>query len=308
MNICNPWPEPVGIIGAGAVGLAMARALVANGVPLAGIGSRDPAHAAQTYAPLLAGNPWATPTYEALFHTPTEIVAQARLIFLAVPDGALAAVAATLPWRTDQWAVHCAGAQPAASIAAAVAPARAGAFHPLAAFPRPLPGQLIPPDRFAGRVVALDGPEDMVAALHALAERLGGLPLVVPPSARAGYHLAASLASNALVALVAQATDVWTSVGLDPALALPALVPLIASTQANLAHIGLPAALTGPIARGDATTVARHLALLSADPSLSSIAATYRLLGQRALTLAREQGHADPAALDEIARLLNEGW
>jgi predicted short-subunit dehydrogenase-like oxidoreductase (DUF2520 family) len=306
VNTSDPWPGPVGIIGAGAVGLALARALAASGVPLAGIGSRDPDHAAHVYAPLLAGNPWATATYSALFRAPREVVQQAQLIFLTVPDGMLGEVAADLPWRAEQWAVHCAGAQPAASIAAAVAPAQAGAFHPLAALPRPLPGQLIPADRFAGRVVALDGPDDVVGGLRALAERLGSVPLVVPPAARAGYHLAASLASNALVALVAQAVDVWTTVGLDPALALPALVPLIASTQANLAQLGLPAALTGPIARGDATTVARHLALLAADPALSAIAATYRLLGRRALALAREQGRIDPAKLDEIARLLDD--
>jgi predicted short-subunit dehydrogenase-like oxidoreductase (DUF2520 family) len=66
----------------------------------------------------------------------------------------------------------------------------------------------------------------------------------------------------------------------------------------------LPAALTGPIARGDAATVARHLAALASDPALNEIAAVYRLLGRRALALARAQGRADAAALAAIAALL----
>jgi predicted short-subunit dehydrogenase-like oxidoreductase (DUF2520 family) len=140
--------------------------------------------------------------------------------------------------------------------------------------------------------------------LTALAERLDGRPLVVPASARNAYHLAASLASNAFVALEAMATDIWRAAGLDGDLALPALFPLIASTAGNLTRVGLPAALTGPIARGDVATVARHLAALTGDPELADILTVYQRLGRRAVELARAQGHAAPEALDAIQSLL----
>lgn len=301
MNISDPWPTPIGIIGAGAVGLALAHAFAVAGLPLVGVGARNPDQVIADYTAWLAIAPAQPPIP---VRSPQAIAAVARLVVLAVPDGALPTLAADLAWQPDQWVVHCAGSQPAASIAAAVAPAQAGAFHPLAAFPRPTPGLPPPPDPFAGCVIALDGPEPVVAGLRALALRLGSVPLLVPPAARAAYHLAASLASNALVALVAEAVDIWHSAGLAADLALPALLPLIASTEANLARVGLPTALTGPIARGDAATVARHLAALTADPTLAEIAAVYRLLGRRALALARAQGRANPAALDAIAALL----
>ncbi len=291
MNTSDLWPTPAGIIGAGAVGLALAHTLRTAGIPLAGIGSRAPAR--------LAADALPSPVL-----MPAEVVAQARLIFLTVPDAAIASVAAEHAWQAEQWVVHCAGSQSAALISEIVKPAQAGAFHPLASFPRPAPGKPFGENLFAGHVIALDGPAPVVAGLRALAEQLDGRPLVVPPEARASYHLAASLASNALVALVADAVEIWRHAGLDADLALPALLPLIASTQANLARTGLPAALTGPVARGDAPTVARHLAAL-ATPELAEIAAVYRLLGRRAVMLARAEGRVDPAKLDEIERMLN---
>lgn len=154
-------------------------------------------------------------------------------------------------------------------------------------------------------VIALDGSPEVVAGLWALAERLGGRPLVVTAAARPAYHLAASLASNALVALVAQAVEIWQMAGLAGELALPALLPLIASTQANLARVGLPQALTGPISRGDVATVARHIAVLGSAASLAEIAASYRALGLRAVTLARAQGRVPASDLEAIAALLD---
>ncbi len=308
-NISDPpasdWPDPlapdwhrtvrlpVGIIGAGAVGCALAHAFLAADVVLAGIGTSDPARTAQFIDPPLVVSPAA-------------VIAAARLIFLTIPDDVLTTVARQYHWRKDQWVVHCAGSQPAALLSAEVAPAQAGAFHPLASFARPLPGSPPAQNLLAGHVVALDGPPPLVSALTALAERLGARPLAVPSAARAAYHLAASLASNALVALVAEAVAVWRSADLDPDLALPALLPLIASTQANLERVGLPDALTGPIARGDVATVSRHLAALAATPDLAPIATVYRALGMQAVALARAQGRADPVALDAIEHMLGE--
>jgi predicted short-subunit dehydrogenase-like oxidoreductase (DUF2520 family) len=279
---------PIGIIGAGAVGLALARALVTVGLPPILIGARQPT----TFDPTLTPVPIATGA---------EVVAHARLVFLAVPDDAIVAVAQGLPWRADQWVAHCAGSQPADLLTTVVAPAQAAAFHPLAAFTRPTLPPAPQENALAGRVIALDGAPLVVAGLRALALHLGGQPLAVPPTARPGYHLAASLASNALVALLAEAVDTWRAAGLPEDLALPALLPLIASTQANLARVGLPTALTGPIARGDVATVARHLRVLADDPDLAII---YRLLGLRAVALARDMGRVAPATLAAIAALL----
>lgn len=293
MNISDSWPTPIGIIGAGAVGGALCRALVTCSVPVVGVGARATTHLSQSL--------WPVPIL-----TPDEVMAQARLVFLTVPDSAITSVAAALPWRSDQWVVHCAGSQPADLLTAHIVPAQAGAFHPLIALPRATSPMVTGENAFTGRVIATDGPAAVIAGLSALAEKLGARALTVPAEARAAYHLAASLVSNLFMALVAQAGDVWSAAGLPPELALPALLPLISSTHDALANVGLPLALVGPVARGDVVTIEHHLAVLAADPALADVAATYRALVRRSLALARDLGRATPAALAAIGELIAE--
>ncbi len=293
MNTSDPWPTPVGIIGAGAVGTALCRALVTCGVSVLGVGARHPARVSAASLP-------------APIRTPAEVVAGARLLFLAVPDSAITSVAGEHHWRAEQWVVHCAGSQPADLLTPFIAPAQAGALHPLAAFPRGTAPVVPGENAFAGRVVAVDGAAEVISGLTALVERLGARAITVPAEARAAYHLAASLVSNLFMALVAQARDVWSAAGLPKDLALPALLPLIASTHAALTDVGLPAALVGPVARGDVVTIQRHLAVLTADPALADVAVTYRALVRRAVALARDLGRASPDALDAIAALVGE--
>jgi predicted short-subunit dehydrogenase-like oxidoreductase (DUF2520 family) len=287
-----PWPEPIGIIGAGAVGVALARALVAAEIPIIGVGVRDAARvAAEISVPLLAI---------------TRIVADAGTVILAVPDDVIVPVARAYTWRAGQWVIHCAGSQPAALLAEAAAPAAAGAWHPLAAFARPGSGPPPTISPFVDHIIAIDGDEAVSAGLAALARALGGTPLTVPPEARAIYHLAAVLTSAGIVTALAEARVAWQVVGLDPALALPALLPLAASTVGNLERIGLPDALSGPVARGDVATVARHLAALAAQPDLAEPAAYYRQVTKSALEIAAAQGHATSERLAEIRRLISE--
>jgi len=291
--ISDPWPTPIGIIGAGAVGTALCRALVTCGVTVVGVGVRQPTRVTPDSlpAPILA---------------PTEVVATARLIFLTVPDSAIVAVAGDFPWQAEQWIIHCAGSQPADILTNLVAPAQAGAFHPLAAFPRPTAPIAAVENGFTGRVIAVDGPAALVGGLTLLAERLGARAITVPAAARAAYHLSASLVSNLYMALVAQAQDVWATAGLPADLALSALLPLIASTHAALERVGLPDALVGPVARGDVVTIARHMAVLTADPLLVDVARTYRALVRRSVALARDLGRTSATSLDAIAALVAE--
>jgi predicted short-subunit dehydrogenase-like oxidoreductase (DUF2520 family) len=105
----------------------------------------------------------------------------------------------------------------------------------------------------------------------------------VPAGARARYHAAATIAANHLVALLAQAMRVADDAGVPPA----ALLPLVRATVDNVDALGPAGALTGPVARGDADTVARHL-----DALTDRDAALYRALAREALELS---GRDDPA-------------
>ena len=85
---------------------------------------------------------------------------------------------------------------------------------------------------------------------------------------------------------------------------LAALLPLLRSTVDNLETAGLPAALTGPLVRGDRGTVARHLAALA--EAAPEVAAVYRALGLAALGLVSERGELDADALTALRTLLDD--
>jgi predicted short-subunit dehydrogenase-like oxidoreductase (DUF2520 family) len=112
-------------------------------------------------------------------------------------------------------------------------------------------------------------------------------PFEVPDHARAAYHAAASIASNLLVALEESAAEVLARAGIESGREL--LTPLVLRSAANWAERG-PAALTGPIARGDAATAERHTeALRELAPELLPM---YEELAGRARVLATEAGRA----------------
>lgn len=264
------WPR-IAFVGAGRAATALALALTEAGVPVVAVQSRSRG-SAEALARQIAGCQVG----------PSE---SADLVLLTVPDSVIAEVAASLPWRVGQFAVHCAGSfGPDVLAPAARAGAVVGAWHPLQSLARanvPLQGV-----RFA-----IDAPTPLDALLTALTEAVGGVALTLPPSGRTVYHLGATIVSNYAVTLVALAAELWSTLGLDRATAVAALAPLLAGTAANLHDLGLPEALTGPIVRGDVATVDQHLAALQARaPELVPL---YRDLGLVALRLARERGLAD---------------
>jgi predicted short-subunit dehydrogenase-like oxidoreductase (DUF2520 family) len=123
----------------------------------------------------------------------------------------------------------------------------------------------------------------------------------IDPARKALYHAAAVAASNYLVAVEDLAARLARAAGIPPRDALRALLPLVRGTVRNLERVGLPAALTGPVARGDAATLRAHRrALRAVDPALD---AAYAALGRLALRVAREAG-LDPRRARETARAL----
>ena len=120
------------------------------------------------------------------------------------------------------------------------------------------------------------------------------------------YHAAAALASNYIVAAIDAAAAVLASAGVSPAQAAQALVPLAEGALRNVSTHGTTDGLTGPVRRGDAQTVQRHLEALRGKPELAEI---YRALARRAVEIAaRIDGREAPdrAGLDAIRKLLVE--
>jgi predicted short-subunit dehydrogenase-like oxidoreductase (DUF2520 family) len=191
------------------------------------------------------------------------------LVVVAVPDGAVSAVAEALVPHVGAHTlvVHLSGALGVEALAAlAAAPCRVGALHPL----QTLAGAPDDAARLRGTWFAVEGDPEVAE----LARACGGHPFAVGDRAR--YHATAVVASNHLVALLGQAERLAAGAGVPVA----ALWPLVERTVENVRERGAAAALTGPVARGDADTVARHLAALPADEL-----ATYRALAREALRL-----------------------
>jgi predicted short-subunit dehydrogenase-like oxidoreductase (DUF2520 family) len=173
--------------------------------------------------------------------------AGAEVVLLCVPDGEIAAAAASV--APGRLVGHCSGA----TTLAPLAPHEAFSLHPLMTVPAE--GAV-----FAGATCAIAGSTPRaLAAAQALADELGMTAVEIADEDRAAYHAAASMASNFLVTLQAAAEEVLASAGADRQL----LVPLVRAAVENWATLGPERALTGPIARGDEETVERQRAAVA---------------------------------------------
>jgi len=209
----------------------------------------------------------------------------AELTLLATPDDALSEVVAALAargtLRRGDVVFHCSGAlssaamQPLSALGAEIA-----SIHPLRSFADP---SLATSD-FSGTYCGYEGSPTALAALLPLFERLGAHCFAIDASRKILYHAGAVLACNTLTALSEAALRSMEAAGVTRDIAWPALRPLIDGTLSNIDRLGARRALTGPVARGDATTVARQYAALEAlDPQLGAI---YRSLSALAVELA----------------------
>ncbi len=226
---------------------------------------------------------------------PHPIPSGTTIVILAVPDTALAEVSYDLAHAgvppLGCAVFHLSGALSTEVLSSVHAVGyTVGSLHPLQAVADPwLSG-----DRLIGAAFAIAGEPAAIAAARRLVDSLSGRALLVPPVRRPVYHAAAVAASNYLVALVSFAVRLMDEAGIPEQEAVPALLPLIRGTLDNLEQLGVRAALTGPIPRGDVDTVRLHLARLSEeDRSL------YCALGRELLRLAKLAG-LDEQKVEEL--------
>ena len=166
------------------------------------------------------------------------------VVIIATPDGAVAEVAAAITPVPDTVILHVSGVLGLDVLAPHERPA---SLHPLV----PLPSAAV------GRVRLRSGITFAVAGdamATTMGRALGGLCVEIDENGRAAYHAAACIASNHVVALLGQVERVAASAGLG----LDAFMPLAAAAVQDVTDLGAAAALTGPAARGDEATVARH--------------------------------------------------
>ncbi|MEV6009910.1 DUF2520 domain-containing protein [Streptomyces sp. NPDC051976] len=269
----RPARLAVGVVGAGRVGPALAAALkLAGHRPVAASGVSDASR--RRAAALLPDVPLVEPA---------AVLALADLVLLTVPDDTLPALvtglAETGAVRPGQLLVHTSGRYGTAVLDPAL---RAGAL-PLALHPAmTFTGTPVDVQRLAGCSFGVTAPGELRMAAEALVIEMGGEPEWIEEAARPLYHAALAIGSNHLVTLVAQASDLLRQAGVtEPGRMLG---PLLGAALDNALRSG-DAALTGPVARGDAGTVAAHLEQLRAHApdTVASYVAMARATADRAL-------------------------
>lgn len=230
-----------------------------------------------------------------------DAVSGATVVIVAVPDDAIALVADQLlnadAITADQVVLHLSGLLGREALRA-LAPTGAGlgSFHPMQAIADPARAR----ESWRGAAVGLEGDSRAIGQGERLAALLGLVPVHLAPGTKALYHAGAVIASNYVVALAGWAQRLGESIGLAPEAALALYRPIVSGTADNLAAATPVEALTGPVARGDVTTIVAHLGELpAADRAL------YAMLGLEALRLARSAGLAESKAA-EVERVLRD--
>lgn len=282
----------LGIVGAGKVGSVLAAQLRSAGYPIVGVSGRSQATRLRISTLL--------PDVPVL--APAEVAARSDVLVLAVPDDALIAVAEELAAsgsvRPGQYVLHTSGRHGLDALASLTRlGARPIAFHPAMTFT----GTTV--DVARGPVFGLTAaPADRPLA-EELVAALGGRAMWVAEADRALYHAALAHGANHLVTLVAQSMDLLRLAGAnDPAAVLR---PLLTAALDNVLAYG-DAALTGPVVRGDVTTIRAHVdALAAADVDDATVDA-YLELARATARRAEADRRIAPAAAGTIRQVLDE--
>lgn len=217
------------------------------------------------------------------------------LALLTVPDDTIEATAAVLAGFSGRAAIHTSGAHDATALnALAVRGVQVGSLHP--AYPFADADSAVA--GLSGAAFAVEAQDEpLLGWLLDMVAALDGHALRIAPGKKALYHAALVLASNYTVTLYAVAETLLTGLGADKATVDQALNALLAGTVENLRVQGVPDALTGPLVRLDAGTIAAHLrALGEVDVHLVEV---YRQLGRLTYPLLRARGIA-PEAVERL--------
>lgn len=279
------------VVGAGRVGTALAVRLRAAGHRVVAVSGRDATpERARRYLPSVSV-------------LPAEVAARrGEVVLIGTPDDAIepmcSALAEAGALTTGTVVAHLSGATSVSALAAASSLGAATlSIHPLQTFPS-VDAAL---ERLAGCPFAITSATEAGLALgEALAHDAGGRPFRLEDAAKPLYHAAAVIASNYLVAVTALAERAGAAAGLADPLAL--LAPLQRATLDNVHSLGSAAALTGPAVRGDAGTIDRNLAALSA--AAPEVVGAYVVLARAAMDLAERAGRLDASRRASVEEVL----
>ncbi len=280
------------IIGTGMVGTAIGFLLKKAGYEIVSIADKSA-------AALRKANSY---TGGKSYHKPQEVLLGADCILITTPDDLILSVCkdiAQSPLIKGKYIFHMSGArgldllEPAKKAGAAV-----GSIHPLQSFSSIDNAIHNIPSSYFG--ITADTKTRKQA--EAIVIALGGKPMYISAKQKPLYHAAACVVSNYLVSLLNVVESIYQYIGINEKDAKKAYLPLIYGSLKNIELSGSVAALTGPIARGDAGTIEKHVAAINVN--LPQYASLYSSLGLVTVDLARKKGTLNPRQAKQISDIL----
>ncbi len=284
----------ISIIGPGKVGTTIGILAGSAGYKIRAIASSS-GQSAQKASKLIPGTPKPC--------EPIEAASMGQLVLITVPDDAIGEVVSQLAeagaFTTGALIIHCSGALPSEALA----PARnCGCFvasmHPLQTFPSVESAlQGLP-----GTVCFCEGDAEAVKAAIQLAADIGTEAVQIAPAGKALYHAAAVMACNHMIAGIDAALALAQEAGIDRQTYLKAAMPMIRAGIENVSAMGPAEALTGPVARGDAATIAKHLEAMKNVPA--ELRQFYIAAAQWTIDLALRKGTIDENSAEVLRKTL----
>ena len=266
------------IIGLGKVGTAIGHLLNKSGHEIIAISDKS-AVALKKALPYTGGR---------AYRDPKKAVMKADCIFITTPDDFIFSVCneiADSKLIKGKFVFHMSGAGALDLLSSAKrADAATASIHPMQSFSS-IDNAI---NNIPGSVFGITADKKAKKQAEIIVHDLGGIPIYISPAQKPLYHAAACFASNYLVSLLNIVESIYESIGINEANARKAYFPLIFGTLKNIETSGSIQALCGPIARGDAGTIKKHIeAIKEVHPQYSSL---YSALGLVTVDIARKKG------------------
>jgi predicted short-subunit dehydrogenase-like oxidoreductase (DUF2520 family) len=287
--------KSIAIIGAGKLGTSLGKALSKAGFTITSLSCSTLPSARESRRIIGQGEPSANNI---------ETARRGEILILSVPDDEINTVVQELESADNLWTgklvFHCSGRIPAEILSPLQKKgASTASLHPIQTFSQKDTDVKI----FQNTHISLEGDETAVLTAKKIVLRIGGHPIVIKAEDKPLYHAALSLSSNFFVVLLDTAVTLLRSSGLDDALALRILLPLMEGAFQNVKTSDIRSSLTGPVIRGDKNTVRAHLEALQTYPEIQEI---YRKLAAQALEIAKGKKRLSDKKIKELTQILED--
>lgn len=239
------------------------------------------------------------------FTNPAQAAARGKIVFITTPDNAIEntclQIARAGACKSASLVIHCSGNFSSDILKSARSSGiKTASVHPLQTFATPKESIR----HFPGTYCVYEGDSSGQKQIIHIIKAINGIPVKINKAVKPLYHAAGVIASNYLVTLIDTSVTFLKRAGFTKRQALQAIMPLVEGTLKNISQVGLPDALTGPIARGDHTTVREHLVKMKSD--LPDYLPFYTILGNYTIKVAREKKTLSPKQAVRLRRLLNK--